>query len=135
MAENAVVMKEQLTDDMVETGDELLRKLDESGLPIQAAFWMFMPEINEWRLLIASPEVSAKGPLSVYERIRVALEQMGEKALAAPLSMIGLLDADAELVRLFRSFQKVRQGVGRLRLSKNAINGHFIDDALIYRVI
>ena len=37
------------------------QKLDESGLPIQVAMWFFMPEINEWRLLFASPEVLEKG--------------------------------------------------------------------------
>ena len=133
MAENAVV-KDQLTDAMVEAGAVLTRKLDESGMPTSAALWMFNPEINEWRLLFASPEVSAQGPRQVYERIRVALEELGDKAAAAPLSVIGLLDPNAELVQLLRIAIRRESGVGRIRFSKNVINGRFIDDALIYRV-
>ena len=90
MTENAVV-NDQLTDAMVETGAELTRKLDESGVPPSAALWLFTPEINEWRLVFASAEVSAHGPKKVYERIRVALEELGDKAAAAPLSVIGAL--------------------------------------------
>lgn len=133
MAENAVV-KDQLTDAMIEAGAELTRKIDEAGLLINAALWLFDPEINEWRLLFASPEVSAQGSRKVYEQIRLALEQLGDKASAAPLSVIGLLDQNAELVKLLKIAIRTGSGIGRVRFSKNVINGHFIEDALIYRV-
>ena len=133
MAENTVV-KDQLTDAMVEAGAELTRKLDEAGLLTNAALWLFVPEINEWRLLFASPEVSAQGPRQVYEQIRLALEQLRDKASAAPLSVIGLLDQDAELVKLLKTAIRTGSGIDRIRFSKNVINGHFIEDALIYRV-
>ena len=133
MAENTVV-KDQLTDSMIQAGTELTRKLDEIGLPTSAALWLFDPEVNEWRLLFASSEVSTQGPRQVYERIRLALQQLGEKAAAAPLSVIGLLDEHVELVKLLRSAMATGPGIGRIRFSKNVINGHFIEDALIYRV-
>lgn len=132
MVENTVV-KDQLTEAMVDSGAELTRKLDELGLAICAAFWYFMPEINEWRLLFASPEVSERGPRGVYEKIQLALEQLGERAAAAPLSAIGLLDQNADLVKALRTVIRAGNGIGRLRISKNAALGHFIDDALIYR--
>lgn len=134
MAENTVV-KDQLTDAMVEAGAELTRKLDEAGLVTNAALWLFVPDINEWRLLFASPEVSAQGPRKVYEQIRLALQQLGDRASAAPLSVIGLLDENAELVKLLRIAIRTGPGIGRIRFSKNVINGHFVEDALIYRVI
>lgn len=133
MAENTVV-KEQLTDAMIQAGAELTRKLDEIGLPIVAALWLFDTEVNEWRLLFASPAVSTQGPLQVYERIQHALQQLGDKAAAAPLSVIGLLDEHAELVKRLRNTMTTGPGIGRRRFSKNVLNGHFIEDALIYRV-
>jgi hypothetical protein len=133
MAENTVV-KDQLTSAMVEAGAELTRKLDESGLPTTAALWLFVPDMNEWRLLFASPEVSTQGPRKVYERVRLASEELGAKASAAPLSVIGLLDENAELVKLLRIAIRTGPGISRIRFSKNVINGHFIEDALIYRV-
>lgn len=132
MAENTVV-KEQLTDAMIQAGAEVTSKLDEIGLPVTAAFWFWTPDLNEWRLLFASEEVSTKGPRAVYEKIRQALDELGAKATAAPLSIIGVLEADAELVRLLKAAVRTAPGVGRIRFSKNVINGRFIDDALIYR--
>ncbi len=133
MAEDTVV-KDQLTDAMVEAGAELTRKLDEAGLRTEAALWLFIPEINEWCLLFASPEVSEKGPREVYKTIRDALKQLGPKASAIPLSVIRLLDENAELVKLLKTMQKTGAGIAYVRFSKNVINGHFIEDALIYRV-
>lgn len=132
MAENAVV-KEQLTEAMVEAGAALTSKLDELGPPVAAAFWLLMPDLNEWRLIFASQDVSTKGPRVVYEQIQRAVEELGPKAAAVPLSMIGVLDANAELVRLLKMAVRTGPGIARIRFSKNVINGHFIDDALIYR--
>jgi len=127
------VVKEQLTGVMIEAGAELTAKLDETGLPLTAALWLFMPDLNEWRLLFASPEVTTKGPREVYERIQRAISQLGDKASAVPLSMVGLIDADADLVRLLKLAIRTGPGIHRIRFSKNVIDGHFIDDALIYR--
>lgn len=132
MAENSVV-KDQLTDAMVDAGEALTRKLDELGLPTNAAFWFFMPESNEWRLLFASAEVSAKGSRAVYKRIHQAIEQLGPEASATPLSVVGVLDADDDLVRLLVGVVST-PGISRIRFAKNGINGHFIDDTLIYRM-
>jgi hypothetical protein len=126
-------MKEQLTGPMIDAGAELTAKLDESGLPITTALWFLVPELNEWRLLFASPEVATKGPRDVYEKIQTAVGQLGDKASAVPLSSIGLMDANADLVRLLKVAIRTGPGVNRIRFSKNTINGHFIDDALIYR--
>lgn len=133
MAENTVV-KDQLTEAMIDAGAEVTRKLDETGLRSSAALWLFLTENNEWRLFIALPEVSSQGPRQIYEHIRVILEDLGDKASAAPLSVIGLLDPDDELIRLLRIAIRTGPEINRIRFSKNAINGHFIEDALIYRV-
>ncbi len=132
MAENTVV-KEQLTSAMIDAGAALTEKLDEMGVPPTAAFWLFDPEVNEWRLVFASPEVATKGPRHVYARIHQAIDQLQEKAAATPWFAITLMDADADLVRLLRIRFKTGDAVNRIRFSKNVINGHYIDDALIYR--
>jgi hypothetical protein len=132
MAENTVV-KEQLTDEMIEAGAQLTQKLDELGLPIPVAMWFFLPDINEWRLMFASPQLSAEGPRAVYEKIEEARKALGTLAERLPLSAIGLLDTNHQLVQLLRITLRTPPGVSRVRFSKNTINGHFIDDALIYR--
>jgi len=132
MAENTVV-KEQLTDEMIEAGAQLTQKLDELGLPIPVAMWFFLSDINEWRLLFASPQLSAEGPREVYEKIEEARKALGAQAERLPLSVIGLMDTNHQLVQLLRIALRTGPGVSRVRFSKNVIDGHFIDDALIYR--
>ena len=129
------MVKEYLTEEMIEAGEALTAKLDEMGLPVAAALWFFRVEDNEWRLLFASSEVSTVGPRSVYKRIQEAMQALGEKVEAVPFSAIGLLDANDQLVQLLRVALKTSGSVSRIRFSKNAINGHFIEDALIYRIL
>jgi hypothetical protein len=134
VAEN-IVVKDQLTDAMVDGGADLTRKLDELGLKTSAAFWFFMPDLNEWRLLFASSEVSAKGSRDVYRRIGRAIDALGRGTSAVPLSAVGLLENDADLLKALRRVVALTgPGLARLRISKSAVNGHFIDDVLVYRM-
>lgn len=132
MAENTVV-KEQLTEVMIETGALLTQKLDELRLPVTVATWFFMPDINEWRLLFASPLVATEGPREMYKHIKAALDSLGPASASVPLSSIGLIDGNHFIVQMLKSALHTGPGVARIRFSKNVINGHFIDDALIYR--
>jgi hypothetical protein len=127
------VVKEQLTDGMIDAGAAVVRKLDEMGLPVTAAFWYFMPETNAWRLMIASPEVGTQGPRVVYEQVLTALEELGPAAAQAPFAQVSVLEPRAEIVRLLRAATPTGPGVSRIRFARNAVNGHFVDDALIYR--
>ena len=130
-----MVVKEPLTADMIDAGEELIRKLDDLGVPTTAALWLFDPEVNDdWRLLFASPDVGSKGPLHVYRQIQVALEQLGAKATGVPFLAIGLLDGNDDLVRRLRTAVQTGADVKRIRFSKRVAEGHYIEDALIYRV-
>lgn len=134
MAENTVV-KEMLTSAMVDAGAELTRKLDQIGVPITAALWLFEAELNEWRLVFASPEVTTLGSRDVYDKVRQAIDQLQERAAPVPLSLVTLMDANADLILRLRKALGTGSGISRIRFSKNVIDGHFIDDALIYRVV
>jgi hypothetical protein len=134
VAENQVV-KEQLTRAMEDAGDALTRELDKMGVSISTALWLFDPEIGEWRLLFASSSVSEKGRLDFYEKIQRALKNLGPLASATPLSTIRLMDPGDSLVQLLKvAIQTAPDAIGRIRFSRNTINGYYIDDALIYRV-
>ena len=134
MAENFVV-KEQLTEAMIDAGAELTQKLLDMGIPITASLWFFDLEICEWRLLLSSPDVPNRGPLTVYEQIQRALDELGPKAAAAPFEAISLLSPSAELVRNLKlKFTTTGPGISRIRFYKNVAYNQFVHDALIYRV-
>lgn len=130
MAEETLV-KENLTEDMIRGGAALMQKLDALAWPVTAAFWYFEAEANEWTLLIASPRVTIDGPLKAYDAIQQALTGL-EKHFTS-LEYISLLGPEHVLVQTM--IQAVRSGPrsGGLRLSRSAINGHYIEDAYVYR--
>ena len=137
MAEK-ILVKEMLTDAMIEAGAELIRKLDEAGMPPDVALWMFDPEVNEWRLLFSAPGIDTHGRRPMYDQIHVALDELGDRASALPGHAIGLLAPHAELVRSLKAGTRTGDGVARLRFKRNvpggSASGSYIDDALIYRV-
>ena len=134
MAENYVV-KEPLTDAMIEAGAEVTKKLMDMGIPITAALWLWDPETSDdWRLVFSSPDVDSRG-FEVYRQIQQALKELGAKAAAAPFFEITLSSPNSELVRgLKLEFKTTGPDIQRIRLKRGVAHNHYIHDALIYRV-
>ena len=85
--------KTVLVKDLIEDGENLLRKLDEERFPITAAFWYYSPDRMRWRLFIATSLVESKGPLHAYTRIRRALSKMQDASLSLDdISVVSPLD-------------------------------------------
>ena len=133
MAENGVV-KEPLTKAMIHAGAELTKKLDELQWPVHASLWLYESEGNQWKLLLASPRVTADGPKRSYEVIQTALAAIPNSKGAIALSDIGVTDPDNPLIALLGMSIGTSPTVRGIRFKRNAINGHFIEDAYIYRV-
>ena len=127
------VLKEALTDAMIDAGAQLVRKLDEMDIAVTSALWLLDTEINEWRLLLASPVVSQEGPLTMYRKVRLAIAQLDEQASAALFSAISVTDENADVITGLRATVRTSSDIDRIRFHKNVADGHFIEDALIYR--
>ena len=131
MAEEAVV-KEILTSEMVKAGTELTRSLDESGMSVSASLWLYLPDSNLWRLTFASPEVGKLGPKKVYERIQAVLSKTSS---ILELKDISVVENDYSLISLLRIAIRTGDGISGISFKSNAINGHYIEDAYIYRLM
>ena len=133
MAEE-VVVKKMLSEEMVESGAELTCLLDQAHLVVSASLWLYIPESNIWRLIIASPEVRTYGPKKVYQKIQPVLSQILEEKPSIGLKDISLVENDDPLIALLRVATRTGDGISGIRFSRNTINGHFIEDAYIYRM-
>lgn len=133
MAQNTMV-KESLSQSMVAEGASLVRKLDEAKWDVTAALWFHLADDNGWKLLIASPEVESKGPRESYATIQKVLGELDPSPTEVSLNDIGLMASNHPLVGLLSSAIATGKSISNIRFSKNVIGGHFIDDALIYRM-
>ena len=126
MAENFVV-KEVLTEDMVEAGEALLRELDKSGVPIAAAIWVWYVEDPEWRLMCAAPELG-----DFYHEMESALEKLSPKHHDILDMSVGYALEGSELARGLKAIDPL-PGIHRKRLRKTPLGSHYIQDGLLYR--
>ncbi len=131
-----LLVKESISRDMISAGERLARHLSDSDIPIDALLWLYTPESNEWRFLVASPEVKTNGPKKVYEKVRSKLEQMpGTDGQGVAWSDIGVVDSTDPIISLLRRAVTTGQAISGIRFSRNVVNGVLIEDAYIYKLV
>jgi len=107
--------------------------LDKNDAQIKSAFWFFNPEKKMWRLILASPLVSTEGPRLFYKRILNATKELGDDELIC-LHDITASTMSNKIVQLIKTAVATKNNdISDIRYSKNAVNGTFIEDSLIYR--
>ena len=76
------MLKTVLVKELIDEGARLLQELDRRDYPVQAAFWLYLPESDYWRLVMASPLVDQQGPIGAYRDLREALVVTNPSALS-----------------------------------------------------
>jgi len=133
MVEDSMV-KESLTDAMIRAGADLTKKLDALQWPVVASLWFYASEGSQWKLVLASPRVTSDGPTRSYEAIQDALAKTPVTEGALALSDIEVTDPKSPLITLLRKNISTGPTVAGMRFTRNVVNGHFIEDAYIYRM-
>ena len=133
MAEE-VVVTQNLSDDMIAAGAQLIGYLDQAQFPVQAAVWLYRPESELWRLMIASPGVKSEGPRKAYARLQVVLTGMPENHPRVGLQNISIVDAQDPFISLLRTAIRTGPGISSIRFSRNMVNGTYVEDAYIYKL-
>ena len=127
-----MVLKEPLNPEMIDAGQALIQRLDAKNEDISAAIWLYFTEPNVWRLMLATPIVKAKGPLSAYKMIQSVLRRHNDEFPMLDLQDITVVAPDDAVLEPFRIAIK-ESGTAGIRLSRTAIGGQYIDDAYVYR--
>lgn len=129
-----LLVGEQLTPDMIKSGELLIAALDKLNLLVKGAFWLLLPDQHVWRLVIASPEVRLQGPKAVYRKIVAALHKLPAEATPIGMKDISVVEDKNPLLLTLRRAVSTGSGISGIRFSKNVINGQLIEDAYLYRV-
>ncbi|OHB80045.1 MAG: hypothetical protein A2Z25_06365 [Planctomycetes bacterium RBG_16_55_9] len=125
--------KATLVDRDMQAGEALLKKLDEDKFKIKAALWLYMPDPEEWRLVLASPIVDTDGPIKAYEKVQSELQELDGRSELS-LQNIALVSPHDKLIMALKTTIKTGKEISHIRLTGNVINGVFIEDAYIYRL-
>jgi hypothetical protein len=129
-----LVVREVLSEQMIDAGAKLVERLDQSQSNVQAALWLFLPEENTWEMIVISPLVKTDGPRSFYKRILEANKKVDESKSIISLNDIKVADTSNPLINVLRIAISTGSGITGIRFSKNTINGTFIEDSYIYRI-
>jgi hypothetical protein len=122
-----------LTPDLVQAGESLLKELDSENAKVNSALWYYFPDDGNWKLLLSFGDAGKEGPRAAYARIQKALSKLGEGKGPA-LADIGITKPDAPLLELLKTAIRTGSGVSGVRFTNNVINGQLIRDAHIYRL-
>ena len=129
-----VVVKESLSEHMIASGAELTRRLDDAGMAVTAALWFYDSDANDWRFLIATADLRSEGVRETYKKVQSVVTAMPPDNLIA-LKDISVVDSDDPLISTLRIGVQTGTGISNIRFSRNMINGRYIEDAYIYRLI
>ncbi|MGE0046434.1 MAG: hypothetical protein AB7J28_06540 [Hyphomonadaceae bacterium] len=114
-----------LVDADLRKGRDFVMLMDRIGVSVRAAFWFFYPDNDRWRLVVVSDEATA-GSRNLYLRAIQAGSPLDVASVEFQPPSSPLYKALGRLVRL--------QGLGEVRLTRNMINGIYIEDAIVYRL-
>lgn len=126
--------KPMLVDADLEAGKALLSNLDKSRFSVEAAFWFYLSDSNEWRLIFALPSVDRIGPQAAYEKMQSQLQKLDPKYNLA-LQNITIVSPKENLIMLLKKVIHTGPKLSGIRFTRNTINNVFIEDAYIYRML
>ena len=129
-----LVVREILSEQMIDAGAKLVERLDQSQSNVQAALWLFLPEEKTWEMIVISPLVKTDGPRSFYRRILEANKKADESESIISLNDIKVADTSNPLIKVLSTVISTGWGITGIRFSKKTINGTFIEDSHIYRI-
>lgn len=126
-------MKE-LTESRVEAGVKLIQEADKGKLVnLTVVFWAYIPENEDWRLLVSTPSLESKGPKSVYKSLQSIIKRSGIID-ELPLGDIALVNKKSSLIVMMKMAVKTGRNIANISFKGNTVNGTLLPDALIYRV-
>lgn len=129
-----IFMTQWFSDAMRVAGEYLVRKLDESGAQVAAAFWFLDEKESKWELTIVSPLVGSEGPRNYYKRINDINEALSGDENIVSLHDIRVSNIHNRIVEAMRKSALSGAQLGNNRVGKNYIDGVYIEDMYLYKI-
>ena len=115
--------QEPLVESDIQAGRDLVRALDGADLRIVGALWLYVSEIQDWKLLIVTPDID-RGARDLY------LTAIKQKT-SLDLSRVQFVSPSTPV---FRALSNSIRGMSNMRVSHSMFNGVYVDEAFVYRL-
>lgn len=131
---NELFITQWFSEQMLLAGESLIKRLDEAGGKVLAAFWLLDAEEKTWKLTIVSPLVETDGPRSYYKLIDEINESSNADQNVIALHDISVSTTDNLLIKAIKRSVLGNATLGNNRLGKNTLGGVYIEDMYLYRM-
>jgi hypothetical protein len=119
-----------LVNNDIDIGRRIIAALTRAGIPVTVYLWAFIPQLQEWQFMIATPLVDTKGPLAAYTEVNRVLQKAGVFD-EVPIRRVFLRSpSDKVLKSLERESRAVPQEA--FKVVNDQIAGNFVEDAYVY---
>lgn len=99
--------KTLLVDRDIRIGRDIIGILTAASLSVDDAFWAYMPQVEEWRLVLSSPIVKKLGVRDSHLKMSNALHK-SPLLNEIPLNRISLYAPDDDVIRRLETLEKYR---------------------------
>jgi len=119
-----------LVNNDIEIGRRIVAALTRASIPVTVYLWAFIPQLQEWQFMVATPLVDTKGPLAAYGDVNRALQKEGVFE-DVPLRRIFLKSPNDKVLR---ALEKESRAIPQeaFRVVNEQIAGNFVEDAYVY---
>lgn len=125
------MVEDALVNEDIEAAGRLVTFLDEHGLAVRGALWLYDSDAERWRFVIAFRE-SRKDITTFYLDVAKAKTKAQANDLL-DLSRVDIVDPERSIFTALKGAITI-EGNSRVRFSRNRINGVYLEDAMIYRM-
>jgi hypothetical protein len=125
------VAKSILVGPDIEKGAKILQILDDAGLKVIVALWAFLPDYEDWRLILSGRKFEAAGLRGAYGLFHDTLDAAGFSLDDTPT--VGIFRSSDPFIRSLRKLGKARSTDG-MRLGGRTFGDRFVEDAYAYRI-
>jgi hypothetical protein len=114
----------------IDIGRRIIAALTRAAVPVTVYLWAFIPQLQEWQFMIATPLVDTKGPLAAYTEINRVLQKAGIFEDAPTRRVFLKSPNDRVLKSLERESRTIPQET--FRVVNEQIAGNLVEDAYVY---
>jgi hypothetical protein len=109
---------------------QMLDALDRARVPVTLCEWNFIPQLEEWQLIIATPWHDSKGPRTAYREVIDVFEKAGIYQ-QVPMRRVFLKSPEDSLVKLLQQ-EAGSQWDGFVHILRHHANGKGQEYSLVF---